>query len=181
MNLYDFSVKTINGEEISLQNFKGQTALVVNTASKCGFTEQYQDLEILYEKYKNEGFVVLGFPCNQFGGQEPGSEQEIKAFCDANYHITFPLFAKIDVNGENAAPLYTWLKEGHPFGGFNLEHPLGKVLDEKLFDEDKNYALSSDIKWNFTKFAVDRAGACVKRFEPTCDMDEVEDFIKTLL
>jgi glutathione peroxidase len=143
MGVYDFQVKTIDGKEISLSEYKGKTLLIVNVASHCGFTPQYEGLEKLYEQYKDKGFFILGFPCNQFGAQEPGNEAEIKSFCDLNYGVKFPLFSKIDVNGENTHPLYGYLKK-------ELPGVLG----------------SEGIKWNFTKFLVDRDGNVVKRYAP---------------
>jgi glutathione peroxidase len=142
--VYDFSAADIDGRERSLEEFAGRALLIVNVASKCGFTPQYQGLEALWRKHRDEGFAVLGFPCDQFGHQEPGDEAEIKKFCSLSYDVTFPLFAKIDVNGAAAHPLYVWLKS-EKAGVFGTEA----------------------IKWNFTKFLVDRAGVVVKRFAPS--------------
>lgn len=158
MSIYDYQIKTIDGKETSLSQYRGKPLLIVNVASKCGFTPQYEGLQKLYEKYKDQGFVVLGFPCNQFGGQEPGSEAEIKNFCDLNYQVTFPLFAKIDVNGENTAPLYQFLKS-----------------------EQKGLLGTEAIKWNFTKFLVDGSGQVLKRFAPQTKPEEITDEIKALL
>jgi glutathione peroxidase len=143
MSVYDFQAKSIDGVETSLGAFEGKVLLVVNVASQCGFTPQYEGLEQLYRRFKDRGLEVLGFPCNQFGGQEPGAESEIKAFCDRKFGVTFPLFSKIDVNGKNAHPLYVYLKEARP-----------GILGTEA------------IKWNFTKFLVDRAGQPVKRYAP---------------
>lgn len=181
MKVYDFSAKTIDGCEISLGGYQGNVLLIVNTASKCGFTHQYEELETLHQKYSKDGLVILGFPCNQFKNQEPESNEKIRDFCTATYGITFPMFEKIDVKGEQAHPLYRYLTEQHKFEGFNFGHPLGQKLDEILSEEDQDYALSNDVKWNFTKFVIDREGNCVKRFEPTTDLSEVEEYIKTLL
>lgn len=144
MSIYDFSAKTIDGEDKSLEAYKGKVMLVVNTASKCGFTPQYEGLEKLHKDYADKGLVVLGFPCDQFGHQEPGDEEEIKSFCSLTYDVSFPMFAKVEVNGDNAHPVYKFLKGEK--GGL-----LG----------------TSGIKWNFTKFLVDSQGEVVKRYAPT--------------
>jgi len=151
MSIYDFEVKTISGETISMSTFKNKVLLIVNVASKCGFTSQYEGLENLYEKYKDKGFVILGFPCNQFMNQEPLNEDEIKSFCSITYGVTFPMFAKIDVNGEHTHPLYTYLKE-----------------------TQKGLLGSEAIKWNFTKFLVDQNGVVVNRFAPATKPESLE-------
>ena len=143
-SLYDFSVRTIDGRVQQLDAYRGKTLLIVNVASKCGFTPQYEGLEALYREHRDRGLVVLGFPCDQFGHQEPGDETEIRNFCSLNYDVSFPLFAKIEVNGDGAAPLYKYLKH-----------------------EAKGLLGSEAIKWNFTKFLVDKRGAVVKRYAPT--------------
>ena len=155
--VYDFSAKLLAGEEVSLQRFEGQVLLIVNTASKCGFTPQYRGLEDLHREYAGRGFAVLGFPCNQFGGQEPGSAGEISAFCESNYDITFPMFEKIDVNGPEAHPLYGYLKR------------------------KKSGLLGSSIKWNFTKFLVDRTGQVTARHAPTTRPESLKRDIEALL
>jgi glutathione peroxidase len=142
-SIYDFTVKDIKGKDVDLDRYRGKVMLVVNTASQCGFTPQYKGLEALYEKFHGNGLEVLGFPCNQFGGQEPGDEKEIAQFCEINYGVTFPMFAKVDVNGASAAPVYKYLKAEKP----------GLLGSEA-------------IKWNFTKFLVDRKGHVVKRYAP---------------
>ena len=158
MNIYDFNVKTIDGKEISMSKYKGKVLLIVNVASKCGFTSQYEGLEKLFEKYKNENFMVLGFPSNQFANQEPESNEKIKEFCSLTYDVKFDMFAKIDVNGENEAPLYKFLKS-------NQKGILG----------------SENIKWNFTKFLVDKNGDVVDRFASTTSPESIEkDIIKLL-
>ncbi|EPZ52952.1 glutathione peroxidase [Alicyclobacillus acidoterrestris] len=158
MSVYDFTAKRIDGSTQSLSEYQGNVLLIVNTASKCGFTPQYEGLEALYRKYQDEGFVILGFPCNQFGRQEPGSEAEIAQFCQMTYDVTFPMFAKIDVNGRNAHPLYQYLKS-----------EAGGVLG------------SQAIKWNFTKFLVNRQGKVLKRFAPTVSPSEMEqDVVEAL-
>ncbi len=158
MSVYDFSAARLDGREESLSDYRGQILLIVNTASQCGFTPQYAGLQALYEKHASEGFAVLGFPCNQFGRQEPGGEAEIGAFCETNYRVTFPLFAKIEVNGETAHPLYKYLKDARP----------GLLGSEA-------------IKWNFTKFLIGRDGEPVARFAPQTKPDELEAPIKALL
>jgi glutathione peroxidase len=157
-SIYDFSAKTLDGTTVSLSDFKGNAMLIVNTASKCGFTPQYAGLESLYEKLREKGLTILGFPCNQFGQQEPGNEEEIGAFCRMNYGVSFPMFAKIDVNGPNTHPLYEFLKGEQP-----------GVLGTK------------NIKWNFTKFLVDRNGKVVDRFAPMTKPEEIEKSIATVL
>ncbi|MGG1313243.1 MULTISPECIES: glutathione peroxidase [Cohnella] len=156
MSVYDFKAKTIRGEEISLETYKGKVLLIVNTASKCGLTPQYEGLQALYERYKDEGLVILGFPCNQFKEQEPESEEKIEAFCKLNYGVTFPLFAKVDVIGDNAHPLFKYLTSRGPAEHF-------------------------DIKWNFAKFLVDREGNVVERIDPQVTPAEIEGKIKSLL
>jgi glutathione peroxidase len=157
-SLYDFTAKDIDGRERSLRDFAGQAVLVVNVASKCGFTPQYQGLEALWRKHRDRGFAVLGFPCDQFGHQEPGDEAEIKQFCSLNYDVTFPLFAKIDVNGARTHPLYLWMK-GEKAGVFGTEA----------------------IKWNFTKFLVDRSGNVVKRFAPSDTPEKIDKHLEEVL
>ena len=173
-SVYDFTVKDEAGEDVSLAAYKGKVLLIVNTATRCGFTPQYTELEALYEKYRRDGFEILDFPCNQFGQQAPGSIQEIHQFCTANFDIQFPQFDKIDVNGEGAHPLYTWLKAQKGFGGFDVEDQRGKMMDGMLRRQDADYDKKSDIKWNFTKFLVSRDGRVLKRYEPTDKMTDVE-------
>ena len=156
--IYDFSVKDIHGKNVKMTKYKGKALLIVNTASKCGFTPQYKGLEALYQKLHGKGLEILGFPCNQFGAQEPGSEDEIESFCEINYGVTFPLFAKIDVNGRNAAPLYAHLKAAKP-----------------------GWVGSEAIKWNFTKFLVDRDGNVVGRYAPTAEPEGLAGDIEKLL
>ena len=157
-SIYDIKVKTINGEETTLEPYKGKVMLIVNVASKCGYTPQYDGLEALYKKYKDEGLVVLGFPCNQFGSQEPGSEAEIQNFCRVNFGVTFPMFSKINVNGEETHPLYRYLKSEQP-----------GILGTEA------------IKWNFTKFLVDKEGNVVERFGSSTKPVELEEKIEGLL
>ena len=181
MNVYDFDVKKMNGEMQAMRDYEGKVLLIVNTASKCGFTPQFEGLEKLYQAYGERGLVIVGFPCNQFAGQDPGTNEEIKEFCSLNYGVTFPMMAKVDVNGENAAPLYQYLKSQKGFKGFAMEHRIAPKLDEILSAADKDYAQNSDIKWNFTKFLVDRNGAVVERFEPTSTPEQIAPSIEKLL
>ena len=181
VTLYDFTATAKNGEEVSLDKYKGQVILVVNTASRCGFTPQYTDLERIYETYSGKGFEILDFPCNQFGQQSPESDEETTQFCQLNYGTKFPQYRKIEVNGDNATPLYKWLKSQKGFGGFDKSHNLGAILDKMLSEQDPDYEKNPDIKWNFTKFLIDRKGNVVARFEPTTDMSVVEAAIAELL
>jgi glutathione peroxidase len=157
-SIYDFKVKKSDGKEILLSEYKNKVILIVNTASKCGLTPQYEALEKLYKTYNEKDFVVLGFPCNQFGEQEPGNEKEILDFCSLTYDVTFPIFAKIEVNGENTHPLFAYLKNAAP----------GLLGSEA-------------IKWNFTKFLIDKKGKVIDRFAPTTKPEEIEEPIKNLL
>ncbi|MCI1965266.1 MAG: glutathione peroxidase [Oscillospiraceae bacterium] len=181
MSLYDFKAKTIKGKEVSLSDFKGKLVLVVNTASKCGFTPQYEGLEKLYQNYKDRGLVILGFPCNQFLEQDPGSNDEISSFCKVNYGVTFPLFSKIDVNGPKADPLYTWLKGKTSFQGFELDKEMGKVIYGVIQKHYPKNLTGDGIKWNFTKFLIGRDGESVRRFEPTVTPKELEAVVKAAL
>ncbi|PWA08152.1 glutathione peroxidase [Pueribacillus theae] len=178
MSVYSFQAKLSNGEEISLDTYKGKVMLIVNTASKCGFTPQYEGLEKLYETYKENGFTVLGFPCNQFGGQEPGSNEEISSFCSLNYNVAFPIFQKIDVNGENAHPLYQYLRQQAPEDSdLDKEGSLYKLLQDKMPD----LLEGSKIRWNFTKFLIDQNGNVLKRFAPTTKPEDIAGDIEKLL
>ena len=179
--LYDFEVKEQNGNMLKLDTLKSRVVLIVNTASKCGFTPQYADLEALYKKYHDKGLEILDIPCNQFGGQSPESDSETTAFCQLNYGTEFPQMKKSEVNGANELPLYTWLKAEQPFKGFDEGHKLTEILDKMLREADADYDKKSDIKWNFTKFLIDRQGNVVARFEPTADMAKVEKAIEKLL
>ena len=178
--IYQFKAEANDGQEVNFADYKGKVLLVVNTASKCGFTPQYDGLEALYQKYKDQGLVVIGFPCDQFGHQEPGSDADIEEFCRVNYGVTFPLMAKSDVNGENANPIFKWLYAAKPFAGFG-DSDTGKFMDEMLAKADPDYASNPDIKWNFTKFLIDRKGHVVARFEPVVKPEELEEQILNLL
>lgn len=158
MSVYDFSAKTLDGQDASLADYRGQVLLIVNTASKCGFTPQYEGLEALYRDYKDRGFTVLAFPCNQFGAQEPGNAEEIASFCALTYDVTFPVLAKIDVNGPDAHPLYAYLKH-----------------------EQKGVLGTEGIKWNFTKFLIGRDGEVVERFAPTTKPEDLKLAVEALL
>ncbi|MBO4399919.1 MAG: glutathione peroxidase [Lachnospiraceae bacterium] len=179
MNVYDFTIKTRKGEEVSLADYKGKVLLIVNTATACGFTPQYQELQSIYAELKDKGLEILDFPCNQFGEQAKGTDEEIHTFCTGRFGITFPQFAKIDVNGENAIPLYKWLTENTMFRGFN--GPAKLVLGPIVKKMDKDYKNNGNIKWNFTKFAIDREGNIAARFEPTADMKDLKSKLEELL
>ena len=172
--IYDINVLTKKGEEVSLKQYEGKVLLIVNTASRCGFTPQYEALEAMYERLHEKGFEILDFPCNQFGQQAPGTDEEITQFCQLNYGTKFPQFKKIDVNGENQTALYAFLKSQKGFDGFDMEDKLGPLLDEMMTKADPNYKENPDIKWNFTKFLINRQGEVVARFEPTHNMEDVE-------
>ena len=178
--IYDFTAETNSGEQLNFSKYKGDVLLIVNTASKCGFTPQYDGLEALYQKYASKGFVVIGFPCDQFGHQEPGSNAEIEEFCRLNHGVTFPLMAKSDVNGQNANEVFKWLYSEKPFAGFG-DSDTGKFMDGMLSKADSDYASNPDIKWNFTKFLIDRKGRVVARFEPVVTPKELESEIEALL
>ena len=179
--IYDFKAQTSRGKELDFAQFEGKVLLIVNTASKCGFTPQFEGLEKLNEKYKDKGLVVIGFPCNQFAGQDPGSDSEISEFCQLNYGVTFQIMKKIDVNGAEAHPIFTYLKGEAGFAGFNPAHPLTKVLDEMFSKENPDYAKNPDIKWNFTKFLISKDGTKIQRFEPTSEPEEIAASIEALL
>lgn len=181
MSIYDFKVNDIDGNEVSLDEYKGKVIIIVNTASKCGYTPQFQDLQSLYEKYENKGLVILGFPCNQFLGQEPGNNDEVKSFCLLNYGVTFPMFEKVDVRGLNAIPLFNFLTHQKPFEGFNLEKVQQKLLYSVISEKYPESLVDNSIKWNFTKFVIDRSGNIVNRFEPFIEPMDMEAAITKLL
>ena len=166
-NIYQFCVVNGSGDTVSLSDYQGKVLLVVNTATQCGFTPQYAELQALYATYHDRGLEILDFPCNQFGEQAPGTIEEIHAFCTGTYGTTFPQMAKVEVNGENAIPLYSWLKSKAGFGGFDTTDPRGAYLHAAFKAQDSLYDQNPDIKWNFTKFLIDREGNVVCRFEPT--------------
>ena len=180
MSVYEYSVPAPKGEQISLQEYAGKVLLIVNTATGCGFTPQYKDIEEIYEKYHDQGLEVIDVPCNQFAGQTPGTDDEIHQFCTLKYNTQFPQMKKSDVNGENQLPLYAYLKSQKSFEGFG-SGVKALAMSAMLKKIDKNYKTNPDIKWNFTKFVVDREGNVVARFEPTADMKEVEKCIASLV
>ena len=179
--IYDFSLTDAQGNDVSLSEYKGKVLLVVNTATKCGFTPQYEKLEEMYRNMRAEGFEIIDIPCNQFGGQAPGSDEEIHEFCTMKFGVEFPQFKKSDVNGADELPLYTFLKQQKGFAGFDANHKLTPIL-EGMFDKaTPDWRKSNDIKWNFTKFLIDREGHVVARFEPTHDIKDIEKQIEQLL
>ena len=177
---YDYSITAANGDEVKMSDFKGKVVMVVNTATGCGFTPQYEPIEQMYRDYHDKGLEILDIPCNQFGNQAPGSDEEIHEFCTLHYNTTFPQMKKSEVNGENELPLYTFLKEEKGFAGFDV-HPFKELLEGMFAKADPDWDKKSDIKWNFTKFIIDRQGNVVARFEPTSDMKDVESFVAGLL
>ena len=180
--IYDITVKDIDGSDVSLANYKGKVLLIVNVASKCGLTPQYEGLEALYLKYKDQGFEILAFPCNQFLGQEPGTNEEIQSFCSLNYNVTFPLFDKVDVNGENESPLYTYLKEQAPFKGYPEGYEdFAAQLDQIHQQTGTGFDQGDAIRWNFGKFLVSRDGKTILRFEPMVSPAELEEPIQEML
>ena len=187
MSIYDYSVSKPSGEEVSLGDYKGKVMLIVNTATGCGFTPQYKDIEELYEKYHEKGLEIIDIPCNQFAGQTPGTDDEIHEFCTLRYNTQFPQMKKSDINGENALPLYAYLKSQKGFEGFEKgakgikAKMMVGAMKTMLAKIDKDYKNNPDIKWNFTKFVVDREGNVVERFEPTADMGAVAECIDKLI
>ncbi len=173
-------MKSLSDKDINFEDYKGKVMLIVNTASKCGFTPQYEGLESLYKKYKDKGLVVLGFPCNQFLAQEPGDAKEIKETCLVNYGVTFQMFAKIDVNGKEEAPLFTFLKEKAPFEGYPIKE-IGKKLDVIHKEQKTGFEKGNNIRWNFTKFLVSKDGQTIKRFESMVSPQEMENDILKML
>ena len=180
MSIYDYEVERPDGEMLKLNDFRGKVIIIVNTATGCGFTPHYEPLEAMYEKYHDRGLEIVDIPCNQFAGQTPGTDEEIHEFCTLKYHTTFPQMKKADVNGKNAIPVYTYLKSQKGFEGFG-KGMKAMAMNIMLGKIDKNYKNNPDIKWNFTKFVIDRNGNVAARFEPTADMKELERYIETLL
>ena len=180
MSFYDYTVKDRSGNDFSLEAFRGKVVLVVNTATGCGFTPQYKPLEEMYEKYHERGLEILDIPCNQFAGQTPGTDEEIHEFCTLHYNTQFPQMKKSDVNGENELPLYSFLNSQKGFEGFG-KGPAALAMGAMLKKIDKDYKNNPAIKWNFTKFLVDREGNVVSRFEPTYDMKKVDEAVAALL
>ena len=180
MGFYDQTVVAPDGEIISMEKYRGKVVLVVNTATGCGFTPHYKDIEAIYEKYHEAGFEVIDVPCNQFAGQTPGTDDDIHEFCSLKYNTQFPQMKKTDVNGENAAPLFKYLKSEKGFEGFG-KGPAALAMGVMLSKIDKNYKNNPDIKWNFTKFVIDREGNVVARFEPTEKMEKVAACVASLM
>ena len=180
MGFYDYSVTSPDGTEISMKDYEGKVVLVVNTATGCGFTPHYKDIEEMYEKYHDKGFEVVDVPCNQFAGQTPVTDDEIHEFCTLKYNTKFPQMKKSDVNGENALPLFNFLKEQKGFEGFG-KGPKALAMNTMLKKIDKDFKNNPDIKWNFTKFVIDREGNVVARFEPTAKMEEVSKCVADLI
>ena len=179
--LYDFDITRTNGTVQPLAEYQGKVILIVNTASKCGLTPQFEDLEKLFKTYEEKGFIILGFPCNQFEEQEPGTGEEAEAFCRKDYGVTFPMMDKIRVNDPQPHPMYAFLKEAQPFQGFNASSITGRMLKQMVKDKYPHLVKGNDIKWNFTKFLVDREGNVVDRFEPETPAVEMEAAITELL
>ena len=177
--IYDFKALSNKGKEVDFAQFEGKVLMIVNTASKCGFTPQYDGLEALYQKYKDQGMVIVGFPCDQFAGQEPGSNEEIAEFCRLNHGVTFPLMAKTEVNGANAEPIFVYLKDQAPSEAYNglkakAAHTLFKSISKSVEKE-------GDIMWNFTKFLINRDGTVIKRYAPTTTPEDIEKDIQDML
>lgn len=180
--VYDFTVTDNKGNAVTLDQYKGKVLLIVNTATHCGFTPQYNDLDALYDAYADKGLEILDFPCNQFGEQAKGSDEEIQQFCTLRYNTRFPRFRKIEVNGENESPLYTYLKQHTgEIKRFDSKHPFMSLVVMLMEKVNKNHKADNDIRWNFTKFLIDREGRVISRFEPTATQDALAPAIEALL
>lgn len=180
-NIYDFSAKTISGKKVSMKKYENKVLLIVNTASKCGLTPQYEGLETLYKEFNKQDFEVLGFPCNQFAGQEPGTSEEIAKFCTSEYGVTFQMFDKVDVRDENAHPIFNYLVNNTDYEGFDLNTEMGKKFQGFLSQKFPEIMKGKGIKWNFTKFLVDKNGKVLKRYEPTVKPEQIKIDIQKLL
>ncbi len=180
MGFYDLTVEKTNGEQLAMADFKGKVVMVVNTATGCGFTPQYEDIEKIYEEYHEQGLEIVDVPCNQFAGQTPGNDEEIHEFCQLHYNTQFPQMKKADVNGETAIELFKYLKSQKGFEGFG-KGAKALAMSAMLKTIDKDYKKNPEIKWNFTKFIIDRDGNVVARFEPTADMKEVKNCVASLI
>lgn len=180
MSIYDYNVKAQDGTDVSLEDYQGKVLLIVNTATGCGFTPQYSELQQIYDEFHAKGLEILDFPCNQFANQAPGSDEEIHNFCTGRFGIKFPQFAKIDVNGDNAIPLYRWLQENSTFNGFG-GGAMSLILRPVAKKMDADYKNNSKIKWNFTKFLIDRTGNLIERFEPTQGMKIVREKVQEVI
>jgi len=179
MNIYDYSVKARDGSDVALADYRGKVLLIVNTATGCGFTPQYKELQEIYDEFKDKGLEILDFPCNQFAEQAPGTDEEIHTFCTGRFGITFPQFAKLDVLGENASPLFRYLSENTTFEGF--KGPMGIVMNGVAKKMDKDFKSNGNVKWNFTKFLIGRDGDILGRFEPTEKMEVVRGKVAAAL
>ena len=181
-SIYDFTVIDNKGNEVKLEQYKGKVLLIVNTASACGFTPQYNDLDALYDEYADKGLEILDFPCNQFGAQAKGTDEEIQQFCTLRYNTKFPRFRKVEVNGANELPLYAYLKQhAGEIKRFDRKHPFMSLVVMAMEKFNKNHKGDNDIRWNFTKFLVDREGHVVARFEPTATQEVLAPAIEELL
>lgn len=181
-SFYKFTMNDLDGNPVRMQEYKGKVVLVVNVASRCGLTPQYEGLVNLYNKYRDKGLVILGFPCNQFLGQEPGTSSEIRSFCSTTFGVDFPIFEKIDVNGPNAAPLYKWLKKKAPFAGYPQQHAEFAAMLEQIHEKTgSGFNQGNEVRWNFGKFLINRKGKVVARFEPMVTPEEIEAAIQELL
>lgn len=181
-SIYNFKVTDLYGKTVNMKDYKGKVILIVNVASHCGLTPQYEGLEALYNMYKDRGLVILGFPCNQFLGQEPGTAEEISTFCSANYGVTFTMMEKIDVNGDKAAPIYKWLKKKAPYKGYPEQHAqFGAMIDQIHQKTNSGYDTGDNIRWNFGKFLVARDGKTITRFEPMVTPAELQSAIEEAL
>ena len=180
MGIYDYFLTKPNGEQVSMKEYEGKVLIIVNTATGCGFTPHYKDLEAMYEDFSDKGFDIIDVPCNQFAGQTPGTDDEIHEFCTLKYNTKFTQYKKSDVNGENALELFQYLKTQQGFKGFGMS-PSGLALSAMMKKIDKDYKNNPDIKWNFTKFVIDRQGNVAARFEPSASMKEVRACVEKLL
>ena len=179
--LEEITVIKRDGSKLKLSELKAKVLLIVNTATGCGFTPQYEQLQKLYADYQDKDFVILDFPCDQFGHQAPGSDEEIAKFCSSRFGVTFPLFSKIEVNGDGACEVFKYLKSEKGFAGWGADNDMSKLLTKMLSEADPDYASKPDIKWNFTKFLIDKNGNVVRRFEPTEGVEVVEEAVKKLI
>ena len=180
MSIYDYKIKARDGSEISMEDYRGKVLMIVNTATGCGFTPQYEDLQAIYDAYQKDGLEILDFPCNQFADQAPGTDEEIHTFCKGRFGITFPQFSKIEVNGENATDLYKYLTSNTTFDGFG-KGPKALMMNAVASKMDKDFKNNGNIKWNFTKFLIDRDGNIAGRYEPTYKMEELKKRVEELL
>lgn len=181
MSIYDFQVNAVDGRAVSLSMYRGKVLLIVNTASQCGYSRQFAGLQKLYENYRKQGVEILGFPCNDFNGKEPGSSQEVKQYCEAHFRVTFPLFEKIEVRGQHAHPLFDYLTKQAPFQGFDTGTSEGQWMDNFLQDKYPDIYDGDGIKWNFTKFLIDRSGHVHGRYETPVEPSDIEPGIAALL